>query len=67
MKAKTFARKMVNKFYNTEVDMVGDLESVSFCFAKKCAIICINYLIQEQSNNYYFYIEVKKEINKLNQ
>lgn len=65
MNAQDTAIEMVEKFFNTDVDRAGDLESITYCFAKKCANICIDYLIQEQSNNYYFYREVKREINNL--
>jgi hypothetical protein len=29
---------------------------------KSMCVICVDYLIEEQTNNYYFYIEVKKHI-----
>lgn len=65
MNAKDTAIEMVDKFFNTEVDRAGDLESITYCFAKKCADICIDYLIKENPDNYYFYNEVKRKIKQL--
>jgi hypothetical protein len=66
MTPKEKALEIVNKFIpeTRHFDEVFGWED-DLHTAKKCALISINYLIQEETNDYYFYLYVKDEINKL--
>lgn len=55
--AKSKAMELFVKLYQIEGRFKVD--------TKQCALVVVDYLIQEQSNNYYFWIEVKKEIENL--
>lgn len=69
MNEKDKAKELVDKFLNIENchEHLFHSEDGHICkhIAKQCALIAIDYLIDEESNNYYFYIDVKQEINNL--
>ena len=56
------AKELVDKF--ARIDGYVDSIDLSKCeFEKKCALIAVDELIEE--TDYYFWTEVKKEIEKL--
>ena len=62
MTPKEKAEELVDKF--ARIDGYVDSIDLSKCeFEKKCALIAVDELIEE--TDYYFWQEVKKEIEKL--
>jgi hypothetical protein len=64
---KDKAKELVDKFFK----IIGGISYFEWQQAKQCALICVNELIQEFNFNAAneeaksYWIEVKKEINKL--
>jgi hypothetical protein len=58
MTPKEKASELVEKFY--QLGKNHDLD-----YSKDSALIAVEYLIAEESHNYYYWIDVKKEIEKL--
>ena len=68
MTAQEKAKELVDKF--ARIDGYVDSIDLSKCeFEKKCAFIAVDELIEVtasiETSDYYFWIEVKKEIEKL--
>ena len=66
MEAKEKAKALVDRFL-FEVDQVNPLEDI-FESAKKCALICVDEILEEIEGfpyAYKYWGEVKKEIDKL--
>tara|TARA_R110000782_G_scaffold257430_1_gene346703 strand:- start:33 stop:245 length:213 start_codon:yes stop_codon:yes gene_type:complete len=70
MNPKEKAKELLDKFYNIDLDseMCDDFTMKIF-YAQRCALICVNEVIDDRSKrgqiNFTYWKEVKKEINKL--
>ena len=66
MTPKEKALEIVQRFYNNQSS--HSITSVAFNSAKKCALICVDEILENGSKNHNtweYWIEVKQEINKL--
>ena len=70
MTPKEKSKELVNKFYNIDSDSeIYDNFTMIIFYAQRCALICVNELIDDRSKrgqiNFTYWKKVKQEINKL--